>query len=165
MVDYLAVRFNVDSPVVPNPTGSPMSRVPDHGSASASPGYRRFSHPAFLTKFARQFRIDDPASRMPWCCSGREATVPRRPPSCIGAGLGEPVLLGSDPDLELNRDVLMEKGVPARAILSLGPTIGTRKEAWRVRDYATAHPGIRRITVVTTAFHTVHRGAGSFKGP
>jgi len=113
-------------------------------------------HPAFLTRFARQFRVDDPApSDALVLLLGGDRDRPEKAAELYRRGLGELVLLGSDSDLKLNRDVLIERGVPARAIMSLGPTIGTREEAWRVRDYATAHPEIRRITVVTTAFHTV----------
>jgi uncharacterized SAM-binding protein YcdF (DUF218 family) len=113
-------------------------------------------HPSLLTRFARQFRVDDPApSDALVLLLGGDHDRPEKAAELYCRGLAGLVLLGSDPDLELNRDALIARGVPARAILSLGPTIGTREEAWRVRDYATAHPEIRRITVVTTAFHTV----------
>ena len=61
------------------------------------------------------------------------------------------------PDLcesAMNRRALLRAGVPADRIVIL-PKISTstREEALQVRDYIRTH-GLRRIIVVTTAFHT-----------
>ena len=117
-----------------------------------------FFHPAFLTLFAFQFRVNDPApSDALVLLLGGDRDRPHKTAELYRNGMGSVVLVGSDPDLRLNRDSLIDKGVAAADIFSLGPTIGTREEAWRVRAYINEHPEIRRITVVTTAFHTAPR--------
>jgi uncharacterized SAM-binding protein YcdF (DUF218 family) len=62
------------------------------------------------------------------------------------------------------RDALARGGVPPGAIRVLpgGVVRGTRDEALRLRDYARAHP-VRRVTVVTTAFHSARAGR-AFRG-
>ena len=114
-----------------------------------------FVHPAFLTLFAFQFRVNDPApSDALVLLLGGDRDRPHKTAELYRNGMGSVVLVGADPDLRLNRDALIDKGVAAADILSLGPTIGTREEAWRVRSYVNKHPEIRKITIVTTAFHT-----------
>jgi uncharacterized SAM-binding protein YcdF (DUF218 family) len=113
-------------------------------------------HPTLLTSLALQFRVDNPApSDALVLLLGGERDRPEKTAELFRNGMSSLVLIGSDADLALNRAALIEDGVPPRAIVSLGPTIGTREEAWRVREYIKAHPHVRRITVVTTAFHTL----------
>jgi len=51
--------------------------------------------------------------------------------------------------------LLQKRGVPGSSIRVLpGASTSTRDEVHRVRDYVLAHPGTKRIIVVTSAFHT-----------
>ena len=112
-------------------------------------------HPLFLTLLAFQFRVNDPGpSDALVLLLGGARDRPHKAAELYRKGMGSTVLVGADSDLRLNRNALIERGVAAADILSLGPTIGTREEAWRVRAYINKHPEIRRITIVTTAFHT-----------
>src|SRR5262249_12267159 len=60
---------------------------------------------------------------------------------------------GSNPETDMNREYLTASGVPETAISVLGAIASTRDEAVAVNEYVMHHP-VRRITVVTTAFHT-----------
>lgn len=112
-------------------------------------------HAPLLGWFALQFRADDPTpSDALVLLLGGGPDRPEKAAELYRRGLGSRILLGSDPDLECNRNSLLAAGVLSGSIVSLGPTIGTREEAWRVRDYLKKHPEIRRITIVTTAFHS-----------
>ena len=114
-----------------------------------------FFHASLLTLLALQFRVNDPApSDALVLLLGGNRDRPHKTAELYCKGMGSVVLVGADADLGLNRDVLIDKGVAAADILTLGPTIGTREEAWRVRAYINKHPEIHRITIVTTAFHT-----------
>jgi uncharacterized SAM-binding protein YcdF (DUF218 family) len=77
-------------------------------------------------------------------------------------GLAPIILMGRtvagasyDDEIEMHRRVLRGGGVPADAIRVLPGEVvkNTHDEALRVRDYVRTHP-VRRITVVTTAYHT-----------
>ncbi|MDR3637930.1 MAG: YdcF family protein [Isosphaeraceae bacterium] len=110
-------------------------------------------HP-LLTSFARLFRVDDPApSDVLVLLLGGDVDRPRRVAELYRAGVAPLVLMSTDPDTEMNRRSLLEAGVPACAIRVLGPVRGTHDEALRVAQFVREHP-LRRITVVTTAFHT-----------
>ncbi len=118
-------------------------------------GAAAFWHPVLLTSWAHQFRVDNPGpsdALVLLLGGGRDRA--EKAAALYHVGLGRLVLVGADTDLDHNRKALMEEGVAADDVRSLGPTIGTREEAWRVRDYVEGHPEIRAITVVTTAFHT-----------
>jgi uncharacterized SAM-binding protein YcdF (DUF218 family) len=77
-------------------------------------------------------------------------------------GLAPIILMGRtvadvsfDDEIERHRQILMRGGVPADAIRVLPGEVvkNTHDEALRVQDYVRTHP-VRRITVVTTAYHT-----------
>lgn len=120
------------------------------------------SYRPLLVGYARLFRVHDPAPSGAIVVLQGQWTV--RPVTAAGlyrAGLAPVVLMGATdpvpyPDLcesALNRRVLIRAGVPPGAIRVLpGPVTSTSDEALRVRDYLRTHP-MRRITVVTTAFH------------
>jgi uncharacterized SAM-binding protein YcdF (DUF218 family) len=111
--------------------------------------------PPLLTGLAFQFRVDDSAkSDAIVLLLGGAHDRPEKVAELYRRGYGPLVLVGDDSDLAINHRTLTAGGIPPGAIVSLGPTIGTREEAWRVRDYLAGHPEIRRIVVVTTAFHT-----------
>ncbi len=120
-------------------------------------------HHLLLTRFARLFRVDDPAPADAivvllggWQCR------PVRAAALYNQGIAPIILLsGAAPipypdvnDSALNVRVLRHEGVPAASIVVLPlNSTSTREEAEQVREYVRTHP-IRRIVVVTTAFHT-----------
>jgi uncharacterized SAM-binding protein YcdF (DUF218 family) len=122
-------------------------------------------HRPLLEGFAASFRVNDPVkSDALVLLLGGPDHRPRAAADLYNQGLAPLVLMGDsglDPDLktietDVTRRALESDGVPAAAIqlLAGGEVHSTRDEALRVRDYARAHPTIRTITVVTTAFHT-----------
>jgi uncharacterized SAM-binding protein YcdF (DUF218 family) len=122
------------------------------------------THRPLLAGFAHLFRVDDPPvpSEALVVLLGGMDHRPLKAAGLYRRGLAPTVLLGESapipfPDLSetaLNRQVLLRGGVPAGAIRVLpGEVTSTRDEALRVRDYARGR-AVRRITVVTTAFHT-----------
>ncbi|CAN5668135.1 hypothetical protein BH23PLA1_BH23PLA1_37710 [soil metagenome] len=112
------------------------------------------AHRPLLVGFAHGFRVDDPAPADALVLLlGGERDRAEKVAELYHCGLAPMVLMGDDPDLDMNRAFLIEGKVPAEALRSLGPTVGTFEEAQRVKVYAEAH-GLRRVTVVTTAFHT-----------
>jgi uncharacterized SAM-binding protein YcdF (DUF218 family) len=120
-------------------------------------------HRPLLVGFARLFRIHDPVpSDALVVLLGQWAVRPVTGADLYRQGLAPLILVceanpEADPDSSdstLTRAVLIRSGVPAEAIRILpGAIESTWEEALRVRDYARAHR-IRRITVVTSAFHT-----------
>jgi uncharacterized SAM-binding protein YcdF (DUF218 family) len=116
-----------------------------------------------LVGFARLFRVDDPApADAIVLLMGGWFTRPLRAAELYRDGLAPTVLLSATepipyPDLcesALNRKVLIHAGVPSDRIAILPrETTSTREEALQVRDYVSGRP-IRRVIVVTTAFHT-----------
>jgi uncharacterized SAM-binding protein YcdF (DUF218 family) len=118
-----------------------------------------------LVAAARAFRVDDPApSDALVVLMGQWDTRAPGAAALYRRGVAPVVLMGAtgpgpEPDLSesaLNRAVLLRSGVPAEAVRVLEgarPVTSTREEALRVLDYVRAHPA-RRVTVVTTAFHT-----------
>jgi uncharacterized SAM-binding protein YcdF (DUF218 family) len=122
-----------------------------------------FAHRPLFVGFARHFRVDDPApSDAIVVLTGGWLTRPLRAAELYRQGMAPLILLSASepfpyPDLcesALNRKVLIHAGVPDDDILVL-PRISTSTvhEATQVRDYIRTHP-MRRIIVVTTAFHT-----------
>jgi uncharacterized SAM-binding protein YcdF (DUF218 family) len=122
-------------------------------------------HRPLLVSIASAFRVHDPAPS-----DALVLLMGQWDSRAVGAarlydqGVAPVILMGStaphpEPDLcesALNRAVLLRSGVPADAIRVLGepnPVTSTRDEALRVLGYLRAHPA-RRITVVTTSFHT-----------
>lgn len=114
------------------------------------------AHRPLLVGFAFLFRVDDPptASDAVVVLIGGSDCRPLKAAELYRRGLAPVVLLADLKETERNRQVLICSGVPAEAIRIL-PGVGcsTRAEALRVRDYVGSHP-VRRITVVTSAFHT-----------
>ena len=118
------------------------------------------SHEYLLTWFAYRFRAEDPPARSDAIVmllgaldhSSKAADLYRR-------GLAPVILMSPTDDAwreaDLHRGIMMDKGVPAEAIRSLPGEVvrGTHDEALRVRDYVRTH-AIRRITLVTSAYHT-----------
>lgn len=155
----------------------PMMPVPPH------PGWRRLrrwasrwgflillgltvvvAHRPLLVGFALRFRVDDPApSDALVVLLGRVDHRPARAAELYREGLAPLVLLGTSTDdsakvslgeTGLTREVLIRLGVPPEAIRDLpGVVTSTRDESLRVREFARSHP-LRRVTVVTTAYHT-----------
>jgi len=117
-----------------------------------------------LRGYARLFRANDPAPAdaivlLLGGMSGR----PERAAELYRQGYAPRILIGESGTIgrsSLNeskdtRRILIEEGVPASAITILPPPVvtSTFMEAAAVRRYAETHP-LRRIIVVTTAFHT-----------
>jgi uncharacterized SAM-binding protein YcdF (DUF218 family) len=120
-------------------------------------------HRPLLVGYAFLFRVHDPASSDALVVLlGQWTSRPLTTAELYRQGLAPVILMceadpGEDPgfsDSALTRAVLIRGGVPDEAIQVLPGVIeSTREEALRVRDYAHAHR-LRRITVVTNAFHT-----------
>lgn len=115
----------------------------------------------FLIWFASRFRVEDPLLPSdaivmllggPWDRPGKAAELYRR-------GLAPVILMGdtgrASGEAAYHRQLLIREGVSAASIETLpGESIeSTYDEAIRVREYVRNHP-IRRITVVTSAYHT-----------
>jgi len=120
-------------------------------------------HAPILTSFARFFRVDDPApSDALVVLIGGPDHRPAHAARLYRRGIADVVLIGTsstDPasvwrETDLAVAEMIRLGVPSGAIVVLpGLVTSTREEAARVADYARARP-LRRITVVTTSFHT-----------
>jgi uncharacterized SAM-binding protein YcdF (DUF218 family) len=114
----------------------------------------------FLTWFAYRFRAEDPLAQSDAIVFLLGA-LDRSPKAAdlYRQGLAPIILMSPTDDswgeAERHRRIMMDKGVPADAIRVLPGEVtrGTHDEAIRVRDYLRAHP-MRRITVVTSAYHT-----------
>ena len=107
-----------------------------------------------LVGFAHLFRIDDPVpSDALVMLTGGEFDRALKAADLYRRGLAPVILIGSDSDTKTNIRDLCAAGVPAEAIQTIGEVASTYDEASRVRDYAREH-ALRRITAVTTAYHT-----------
>ncbi len=118
------------------------------------------SHEYLLTWFAYRFRAEDPPARSDAIVmllgaldhSSKAADLYRR-------GLAPVILMCPTDDAwneaQWHRGIMTYKGVPPEAIRSLPGEVvrGTHDEALCVRDFVRIHP-IRRITLVTSAYHT-----------
>lgn len=122
------------------------------------------AHRPLLTAFAWQFRVDDPVpGDAIVVLLGGPSHRPSLAAELYSLHIAPAILMGSSKDdsalgfseTSLSREAMIRQGVPADAIHLLpGIVTSTREEACAVRDYIRAHPGVRRITIVTTAFHT-----------
>ena len=121
------------------------------------------AHRPILSTFAGFFRVNDPApSEAIVLLLGGADHRPNTAAALYRRGVAPVVLLGtalrtiageSDETL-VTANALETLGVPRSAIVILPGTVtSTREEAASVSRYAATHP-MRRITVVTTAFHT-----------
>lgn len=115
-----------------------------------------------LTWFAFRYRAEDPlaASDAIVLLLGGPVDRPARVAELYRRGLAPVVLMGRTKSVpfdecKVHRRALIREGVPPTAIRILpgDPVENTHDEALRVRDYVRSHR-IRRITVVTTAYHT-----------
>jgi uncharacterized SAM-binding protein YcdF (DUF218 family) len=124
-----------------------------------------FAHRPILVGFAHLFRVDDPApSDALVVLLGGLTHRPLRAAELFQEGLAPLVLLGEAyvspqvglSETEISRQVLLKNHVPAEAIYVLpgGIVTSTRDEAMRVLSYIRAHPEVKRITLVTSAFHS-----------
>jgi uncharacterized SAM-binding protein YcdF (DUF218 family) len=121
------------------------------------------AHRPLLVGFAGLFRVDDPApSDAIVVLLGGPGHRPETAAKLYRQGLAPVVLVcssgyGSDVHLdetEMYLATLTRLGVPRAAVRVLpGRVTSTREEAQRVRGLVQSRP-IRRIIVVTTAFHT-----------
>jgi uncharacterized SAM-binding protein YcdF (DUF218 family) len=121
------------------------------------------AHRPLLSGFARLFRVDDPApSDVIVLLLGGTDHRPRTAASLYARGLAPRVLLGTSHkaipgernETDITISALQALGVPRSAIVVLPEVVtSTREEASAVLKYASAH-GVRRITIVTTEFHT-----------
>ena len=119
-----------------------------------------------LVGFAYLFRVDDPApSDAIVVLLGGTPHRPEKAAELYKKGLAPVILLcreRRDPILpadfdpsELIKTYMVRLGVPPGSIEILPGEIGsTKMEAERVGEYLARHPDARRVTVVTTAFHT-----------
>ena len=120
-------------------------------------------HRPILAGFAGLFRVDDPApSDAIVVLIGGADHRPARAAELYHRGIAAIVLIGTSTtgaadhfnETKVATDELVTLGVPRRSIIVLsGLVTSTRHEAERVAQYAASHP-MRRITVVTTSFHT-----------
>jgi len=120
------------------------------------------THESLLTGFAYLFRVQDPLVQSDAMVVLMGSSVNR---SAMAAELYKnalaPIVLMSQTktvpfdETENNRRVLTQSGVPVDAVRVLaGEAVeNTHDEALRVRNYLQVHR-VRRITIVTTAFHT-----------
>jgi len=115
-----------------------------------------------LVWFAFRFRSEDPPARSDAVVIllGGHADRTAKAAELHRRGLAPAILLARtarDPfdGTAYYQQTLVRDGVPTEAIEILpGPVVGsTHDEAVRVLDYVRTHP-VRRITVVTTAYHT-----------
>jgi uncharacterized SAM-binding protein YcdF (DUF218 family) len=115
-----------------------------------------------LTWFAYRFRIQDDLvqSDAIVVLLGSSLSRSTKAAELYQAGMAPTILIGRSEsahydETEKNRRILMQRGVSADAIQTLAGEVveSTRDEALRVCDYVRRH-SIRRIVVVTTAFHT-----------
>jgi len=112
------------------------------------------AHRPILRAFALGFRVSDPArSDALVLLLGGDADRARKAAELFQQGYAPLILIGSDPDTEMNRQALLTAGVPEGAIRVLGPVHDTHDEALQVREFVHAHPVVR-ITLVTTSYHT-----------
>jgi uncharacterized SAM-binding protein YcdF (DUF218 family) len=151
-------------PAPPNPRWRRLRRRVLRWGAVALMGLALvLAHRPLLVGFARWFRVDDPApSDALVVLLGHPGHRPAKAAALYREGLAPLVLLGdsaSDPALghdetEATRAVLIRLGVPPEAIRILpGAVTSTREEALRFREFARSQP-LRRVTVVTSAYHT-----------
>jgi uncharacterized SAM-binding protein YcdF (DUF218 family) len=123
--------------------------------------YLILTYEPLLIWFAYRFRTEDPlvlsdAIVIPLGDPGDRAL---RAAELYRQGLAPVILMGSrgsaSVEIVYHRQILTQNGVPAHAIEILPGEIvtSTHDEALRVRDYVRTH-SVRRIIVVTTAFHT-----------
>jgi uncharacterized SAM-binding protein YcdF (DUF218 family) len=122
-------------------------------------------HRPMLVHFACLFRVNDPvpSDALVLLLGGYDYRTPAvaalyrhgLAPLVLLAESGEVVELGVN-ETKITRRSLVRLRVPKEAIHVLpGPVVhSTHDEALRLRDYAKAHPELRRITVVTASFHT-----------
>jgi uncharacterized SAM-binding protein YcdF (DUF218 family) len=124
--------------------------------------YLVLTYEPVLIWFASQFRMEDPlvSSDAIVILLGSAGDRATRAAELYHQGLAPVILMGQTAripfdETERNRQVLIRSGVPPDAIriLSSEEVKNTHDEALRIRDHVQAHP-VRRITVVTTAYHT-----------
>jgi uncharacterized SAM-binding protein YcdF (DUF218 family) len=158
-----------DGPLMPEPVNPAWRRWRLRGvriglSALVALGLV-LAHRPILVGFAHLFRVDNPApSDALVVLLGGLPHRPLKAAELYQSGLAPVVLIGEslvDPrvglsETSLSQQVLIKNLVPAHAIHVLpgGMVTSTRDEAMRVRDYIGAHPEIKRITVVTSAYHS-----------
>lgn len=107
-----------------------------------------------LVAYAFRFRVDHPVpSDVLVVLTGGEDDRAARAGELYRRGFACIVLICSDSDTKTNVQNIVEAGVPPEAIQTLGAVGTTYDEAVRVRDYVRAN-SVRRITLVTTAYHT-----------
>lgn len=117
-----------------------------------------------LIAFAKSFRVDDPApSDAIVLLMGGLDHRPKYAAKLIHQGLAPVILLGrtehnvylQNTETEITLKLLDQFGVPRNQIVvfDAGEVNSTRDEALLTRDYALKHH-YRRVTLVTTAFHT-----------
>jgi len=121
-----------------------------------------FHHP-ILVAYARLFRVDDPApSDAIVVLLGGPESRPARAAELYRAGVAPRVLFctGTSPgaglvgEWALIRHTLIAGGVPPSALVIVAsPVTSTKQEAEAILPVARGE-GMRRITVVTTSFHT-----------
>jgi uncharacterized SAM-binding protein YcdF (DUF218 family) len=120
--------------------------------------------PTVLSGYARSFRVDNPApADAIVLLLGGIGERPERVAELYHQGYAPRILFGDSgliggsslSESRETRRILIENGVPASAITILPPPVvtSTFMEAQAVLRYAEAHR-LRRIIVVTTAFHT-----------
>lgn len=120
-------------------------------------------HRGLLQGYARLFRVDDPApSDAIVVLLGGPQARPAHAAALYGEGLAPRVLICNDPGIgpgppkETGFSVqrMEDLGVPRSAITLVPKSVtSTKEEAEAIRTVVVA-AGMKRITVVTTAFHT-----------
>jgi uncharacterized SAM-binding protein YcdF (DUF218 family) len=158
-----------EGPMMPSPANPTWRRLRRRavwlGLACALGVALVFTGKPLLVGFAHLFRVNDPApSDALVILMGGPTHRPLSAAALYRQDLAPLVLISEtpfDPATELSetgytKQVLIKNRVPASAIhvLSGGVVTSTRDEAFRVRGYILAHPEVKRITVVTSAFHT-----------
>jgi uncharacterized SAM-binding protein YcdF (DUF218 family) len=120
-------------------------------------------HRPILQGYAGLFRVDDPApsDAIVVLIGGADHRAPHAA-KLYRQGLAPVVLIGTSTtdrtsvfnETEVAVAEMVRLGVPRSAIMVMpGQVTSTRHEVDKVVEYARSHP-LRRITVVTTAFHT-----------
>ena len=124
--------------------------------------YLILTYEPLLIWYAHRFRVEDPlapANAIVMLLGG-PIDRPAKVAELYRQGWAPIILMGrTEPvpvdETEINRQALLHQGIPAEVIQILpGAAVkGTHSEALRVRDYVRTHT-VRRIIVVTTAYHT-----------
>jgi len=111
---------------------------------------------SLLVFVANRFRVNDPvkSDAIVLLIGDRYNERARMAAELFRQGIAPHVWVGETEVTDRAVRKLMEFGVPSHAIHRMPMVDSTYREAIRARDMLGSYPDVRRITVVSTAFHT-----------